>query len=330
MTGDPQEPTARLTAADVARIAEHVIAEVEHAVIGKRGAIVLVLIGVLSGGHVLLEDVPGLAKTLLVRSLARVLGLETSRIQFTPDLMPADVTGSGVFDQARGELVFRPGPVFANLVLGDEINRAPPKTQAALLEAMQERQVTVDGISHVLPSPFAVVATQNPIEYEGTYPLPEAQLDRFLLRLAVGYPDRDAEWDVIRRRAARGREDVDLAQVCDAGTVLAMREAIERVEVTEPVGRYLVDLVRATRSLTGVEVGSSPRGGLALLLASRARAALAGREFVLPDDIKALAVSCLAHRLMLVPDLWLRGGRPEDLVGQCLDAVPVPVKSDEL
>jgi len=330
VTGDPQEPTARLTAADVARIAEHVIAEVEHAVIGKRGAIVLVLIGVLSGGHVLLEDVPGLAKTLLVRSLARVLGLETSRIQFTPDLMPADVTGSGVFDQARGELVFRPGPVFANLVLGDEINRAPPKTQAALLEAMQERQVTVDGISHVLPSPFAVVATQNPIEYEGTYPLPEAQLDRFLLRLAVGYPDRDAEWDVIRRRAARGREDVDLAQVCDAGTVLAMREAIERVEVTEPVGRYLVDLVRATRSLTGVEVGSSPRGGLALLLASRARAALAGREFVLPDDIKALAVSCLAHRLMLVPDLWLRGGRPEDLVGQCLDAVPVPVKSDEL
>jgi MoxR-like ATPase len=330
VTGDPQAPTARLTAADVARIAEDVIAEVEHAVIGKRGAIVLVLIGVLAGGHVLLEDVPGLAKTLLVRSLARVLGLETSRIQFTPDLMPADVTGSGVFDQARGELVFRPGPVFANLVLGDEINRAPPKTQAALLEAMQERQVTVDGITHVLPSPFAVVATQNPIEYEGTYPLPEAQLDRFLLRLAVGYPDRDAEWDVIRRRAARGREDVDLAQVCDAETVLAMREVIERVEVTEPVGRYLVDLVRATRSLAGVEVGSSPRGGLALLLASRARAALAGREFVLPDDIKALAVSCLAHRLMLVPDLWLRGGRPEDLVGQCLDAVPVPVKSDEL
>ena len=176
----------------------------------------LVLIGVLAGGHVLLEDVPGLAKTLIVRSLARVLGLETSRIQFTPDLMPADVTGSGVFDQKRGELAFRPGPVFANLVLGDEINRAPPKTQAALLEAMQEHQVTVDGVTHPLPSPFAVVATQNPIEYEGTYPLPEAQLDRFLLRVPVGYPDRDAEWDVIRRRAARGREEVDLSQVCDA------------------------------------------------------------------------------------------------------------------
>ncbi len=201
MTGHREDPSARLCAGDVALIAEDVVIEVERAVIGKREAIVLVLIGVLSGGHVLLEDVPGIAKTLLVRSLARVLGLETSRIQFTPDLMPADVTGSGVFDQARGELVFRPGPVFANLVLGDEINRAPPKTQAALLEAMQEQQVTVDGISHLLPSPFAVVATQNPIEYEGTYPLPEAQLDRFLLRLAVGYPDRDAEWEVIRRRA---------------------------------------------------------------------------------------------------------------------------------
>ncbi len=326
MTGHREDPSARLRTGDVALIAEDVVIEVERAVIGKREAIVLVLIGVLSGGHVLLEDVPGLAKTLLVRSLARVLGLETSRIQFTPDLMPADVTGSGVFDQARGELVFRPGPVFANLVLGDEINRAPPKTQAALLEAMQEQQVTADGISHRLPSPFAVVATQNPIEYEGTYPLPEAQLDRFLLRLAVGYPDRDAEWEVIRRRSARGREDVELAQICDAGTVLAMREAIEGVEISEPVGRYLVDVVRATRSLAGVEVGSSPRGALALLLASRARAALAGREFVLPDDIKALAVACLADRLMLVPDLWLRGGRPEDLVGQCLDAVPVPVE----
>ncbi len=329
MTGHRGDPSRRLRTSDVALIAEDVVIEVERAVIGKREAIVLVLIGVLSGGHVLLEDVPGLAKTLLVRSLARVLGLETSRIQFTPDLMPADVTGSGVFDQARGELVFRPGPVFANLVLGDEINRAPPKTQAALLEAMQEQQVTADGISHRLPSPFAVVATQNPIEYEGTYPLPEAQLDRFLLRLAVGYPDRDAEWEVIRRRSARGREDVELAQICDAGTVLAMRETIEAVEVSEPVGRYLVDVVRATRSLAGVEVGSSPRGALALLLASRARAALAGREFVLPDDIKALAVACLAHRLVLVPDLWLRGGRPEDLVGQCLDAVAVPVKNQD-
>lgn len=317
-----------LASAAVARIAEDVVAEVERAVIGKRDTVLLVLIGVLAGGHVLLEDVPGLAKTLIVRSLAKALGLETSRIQFTPDLMPSDVTGSGVFDQSRAALVFRPGPVFANLVLGDEINRAPPKTQAALLEAMQEQQVTVDGVTHRLPSPFAVVATQNPIEYEGTYPLPEAQLDRFLLRVPVGYPDRDAEWDVIRRRAARGHEDVDIARVCDAETVLAMREAIERVEISEPVGRYLVDVVRATRSIAGVEIGASPRGALALLLSTRARAALEGRDFVLPDDIKALAVACLAHRLTLLPDLWLRGSRPEELVGKCLDSVPVPVAED--
>ncbi|MFZ2058723.1 MAG: MoxR family ATPase [Acidimicrobiales bacterium] len=328
MTARPDAAETPLTTAEVARIAKDVITEVERAVVGKREAIELVLIGVLAGGHVLLEDVPGLAKTLIVRSLARVLGLETSRIQFTPDLMPSDVTGSGVFDQGRGELIFRPGPVFANLVLGDEINRAPPKTQAALLEAMQERQVTVDGVTHLLPSPFAVVATQNPIEYEGTYPLPEAQLDRFLLRVPVGYPDRDAEWDVIRRRAARGREEVDLVQISDARTVLAMREAVERVEISEPVGRYLVDVVRATRSVVGVEVGASPRGALALLLSGRVRAALAGREFVLPDDIKALAVGCLAHRLTLLPDLWLRGSRPEDLVVQCLDSVPVPVAVD--
>ena len=313
---------------DVARVAGEVITEVERAVVGKRETIGLVLIGVLAGGHVLLEDVPGLAKTLIVRSLARVLGLVTSRIQFTPDLMPSDVTGSGVFDQARSQLVFRPGPVFANLVLGDEINRAPPKTQAALLEAMQEHQVTADGVTHLLPAPFAVVATQNPIEYEGTYPLPEAQLDRFLLRVPVGYPDRDAEWDVIRRRALRGHEEVDLRQLCDAGGVLAMREAVERVEVSEPVGRYLVDLVRATRSLPGVEVGASPRGSLALLLCTRARAALEGREFVLPDDVKALAVACLAHRMTLAPDLWLRGSRPEELVGRCLEALLVPIADD--
>ena len=329
MTYRPETSARPFTSSDVERIAQDVVAEVERVVVGKRETIELVLIGVLAGGHVLLEDVPGLAKTLIVRSLALVLGLETSRIQFTPDLMPADVTGSGVFDQRRGELTFRPGPVFANLVLGDEINRAPPKTQSALLEAMQEGQVTVDGNTHLLPSPFAVVATQTPIEYEGTYPLPEAQLDRFLLRIPVGYPDRDAEWDVIRRRAERGQEQLDLAQVADARTVLSLREAVERVELSEPVGRYLVDVVRATRSLAGVEVGASPRGSLALLLSTRARAALQGRDFVLPDDIKALAVACLAHRLTLLPDLWLRGSRPEDLVFQCLDSVPVPVADDQ-
>jgi len=323
------EPTGEpIGVAEVARLARDVVVEVERAVVGKREPILLVLIGLLAGGHVLLEDNPGLAKTLIVRSLARVLGLEMSRVQFTPDLMPADVTGSGVFDPRRGELLFRPGPVFANLVLGDEINRAPPKTQAALLEAMQERQVTVDGVTHQLPSPFAVVATQNPIEYEGTYPLPEAQLDRFLLRVGIGYPDREAEWDIVRRRADRGHDDVELAQILDAPTLLAMREVIERIELTESVGHYLVDVARATRTVAGVEVGSSPRGALALLQSARARAAIAGRSFVLPDDIKALAVACLAHRLTLRPDLWLRGSRPEDLVAQCLETVPVPVTPD--
>ena len=317
-----------MTTSDVARIGRDVVTEVERAVLNKREATRLVLIGVLSGGHVLLEDVPGLAKTLMVKSLSKVLGLHTSRIQFTPDLMPADVTGSAVFDQRSTELVFRPGPLFANLVLGDEINRAPPKTQAALLEAMQERQVTVDGITHRLPSPFAVVATQNPIEYEGTYPLPEAQLDRFLLRVPIGYPDADTEWEMVHARALRGHEEVELAQIGDAQMVLSMRKAVERVEISEPVGRYLVEVVRATRSVPGVEVGASPRGAIALLLATRARAALEGRDFVLPDDVKALAVACLAHRLTLLPDLWLRGSRPEDLVVQCLDSIPVPVTED--
>jgi MoxR-like ATPase len=317
-----------MTTSDVARIGRDVVTEVERAVLNKREATRLVLIGVLSGGHVLLEDVPGLAKTLMVKSLSKVLGLHTSRIQFTPDLMPADVTGSAVFDQRSTELVFRPGPLFANLVLGDEINRAPPKTQAALLEAMQERQVTVDGITHRLPSPFAVVATQNPIEYEGTYPLPEAQLDRFLLRVPIGYPDADTEWEMVHARALRGHEEVELAQIGDAQMVLSMRKAVERVEISEPVGRYLVEVVRATRSVPGVEVGASPRGAIALLLATRARAALEGRDFVLPDDVKALAVACLAHRLTLLPVLWLRGSRPEDLVVQCLDSIEVPVTED--
>jgi MoxR-like ATPase len=317
-----------MTTSDVARIGRDVVTEVERAVLNKREATRLVLIGVLSGGHVLLEDVPGLAKTLMVKSLSKVLGLHTSRIQFTPDLMPADVTGSAVFDQRSTELVFRPGPLFANLVLGDEINRAPPKTQAALLEAMQERQVTVDGITHRLPSPFAVVATQNPIEYEGTYPLPEAQLDRFLLRVPIGYPDADTEWEMVHARALRGHEEVELAQIGDAQMVLSMRKAVERVEISEPVGRYLVEVVRATRSVPGVEVGASPRGAIALLLATRARAALEGRDFVLPDDVKALAVACLAHRLTLLPVLWLRGSRPEDLVVQCLDSIKVPVTED--
>ena len=305
-----------------------VLDEMDRAIVGKRDVISLVLVGILAGGHVLLEDVPGTAKTTIVRGLARALGLGTSRIQFTPDLMPADVTGSSVYDRRSGELSFQPGPIFANLVLGDEINRAPPKTQAALLEAMQETQVTVDGVTHPLPDPFAVIATQNPVEYEGTYPLPEAQLDRFMLRTPVGYPTSDEEWEIVRRRADRSTDEVELDGVLDAARLRSVQEAVERVTIAEDVGRYLVALTRSTRTSPGVELGASPRAALALLRASCALAALRGRTYVLPDDVKLLAVPCLAHRLTLRPDLWLRGTRPEDVVRRCLDEVPVPVTPD--
>ena len=253
----PPEPRP-LSIAEVGELASAILDEVDRAIVGKRDAVGLVLLGILAGGHILLEDVPGVAKTLAARSLCQATGMSYSRIQFTPDLMPADVTGSSFYDARRAELEFRPGPLFANLVLGDEINRAPPKTQAALLEAMQEHQVTADGSTHLLPEPFAVIATQNPIEYEGTYPLPEAQLDRFLLRVSVGYPDRGGEQELVQRRAVRGREDAGLHAVTDAAGILAMRAAVERVEIAEPVASYLVDLVRATREMAGVQVGASP------------------------------------------------------------------------
>ncbi len=315
-------------AAAVGELASTVLDEMSRAVVGKRDAMALVLVGVLAGGHVLLEDVPGTAKTSIARGLSDVLGLGLSRIQFTPDLMPADVTGSGVYDRASGRLTFQPGPIFANLVLGDEINRAPPKTQAALLEAMQEHQVTVDGTSHPLPSPFVVIATQNPVEYEGTYPLPEAQLDRFMLRTSIGYPSEDDEWEIVKRRAGRGSDEVRLDKVLDSSRVLEMKAIVEQVTIDESVGRYLVELARSTRSTPGVEIGASPRASLALLQASRALAAVRGRSYVIPDDVKSVAVPCLAHRLSLRPDLWLRGTRADDVVRHCLATVPVPVEPD--
>ncbi len=315
-------------AAAVGELASAVLDEMSRAVVGKRDAMALVLVGVLAGGHVLLEDVPGTAKTSIARGLSDVLGLGLSRIQFTPDLMPADVTGSGVYDRASGRLTFQPGPIFANLVLGDEINRAPPKTQAALLEAMQEHQVTVDGTSHPLPSPFAVIATQNPVEYEGTYPLPEAQLDRFMLRTSIGYPSEDDEWEIVKRRAGRGSDDVHLDKVLDPSRVLEMKTVVEQVTIDESVGRYLVELTRSTRSTPGVEIGASPRASLALLQASRALAAVRARSYVIPDDVKSVAVPCLAHRLSLRPDLWLRGTRADDVVRHCLSTVPAPVEPD--
>jgi MoxR-like ATPase len=304
--------------------AERILTEVERAVVGKREALELVLLGMLADGHVLIEDFPGLAKTLIARSFARVTNLDFARIQFTPDLMPADVTGSSIYNQQQGDFEFRPGPIFANILLGDEINRAPPKTQAALLEAMQERQVTIEGQTHVLEPPFLVLATQNPIEYEGTYPLPEAQLDRFVLRMGVGYPSRDDEWEMLDRRQERSQEEVELAQVVDRDTLREMQQAVEQVHVEESLGYYIVDLVVATRSAPGVQVGASPRGSLALLKLSRCRAALSGRDYVTPDDVKAIAVPALAHRLALKPELWVERLRSDDIVRELLDQVPTP------
>jgi MoxR-like ATPase len=315
---------ATMSIEEVGELASRVIDEVERAIIGKREALELVLLGILGDGHVLLEDYPGLAKTLIARSFAQATTLGFSRIQFTPDLMPSDVTGSSIYNQQTNEFEFRPGPIFANILLGDEINRAPPKTQAALLEAMQERQVTIEGTTHQLERPFLVLATQNPIEYEGTYPLPEAQVDRFLVRLGVGYPEREDEWQLLVRRMEREVDEIALTPVVDADTLLRMQHSLEQVHVSEQVGLYMVDLVAATRASTRVQVGASPRGTLALLRLSRGRAALDGRDFVTPDDVKAVAVPALAHRLTLRPELWVQRVSGEDLVREALDSVPTP------
>lgn len=312
----------------VASLSERILDEVERAVIGKREVLELVLMGFLADGHVLLEDYPGLAKTLLARSFAQVTDMEFQRIQFTPDLMPSDVTGSSIFNQRSGDFEFRPGPIFANLLLGDEINRAPPKTQAALLEAMQERQVTIEGHTNPLERPFLVIATQNPIEYEGTYPLPEAQLDRFILRTSIGYPERGHEWEMLERRVERKVDEVELDVVVDRGTLLDMQRATEQVHVAESIGYYMVDIVTATRESSRVQVGASPRGSLALLKLSRCRAAIQGRDFVTPDDVKAVAVPALTHRLMLRPELWVQRVSSDDVVRQAMETVPTPPAED--
>jgi len=313
---------------EVRKLSAQILDEVEQAVVGKRDALELVLLGFLADGHVLLEDYPGLAKTLAARSFARVLGIGFARIQFTPDLMPSDVTGSSIWNQRDADFEFRPGPIFANLLLADEINRAPPKTQAALLEAMQERQATIDGVTHRLERPFLVVATQNPIEYEGTYPLPEAQLDRFLLRTAFGYPARDGEVDVLTRRIDRGMDEVELRTVLDRETLLEMQRSIETVHVADSVREYCVDLVVATRTSPSAAVGASPRGSLALLKLARCRAALQGRDYTLPDDVKAITVPALAHRVVLRPELWVQRITEEDVVQEVLESVPTPRAED--
>jgi MoxR-like ATPase len=308
--------------------AAQIIEEVERAIVGKRAALELILLAILSDGHVLLEDYPGLAKTLIARSFARASSLEFARVQFTPDLMPSDVTGSSIFDQRSREFTFLPGPIFTNLLLADEINRAPPKTQAALLEAMQERQVTSEGTTRPLAPPFIVLATQNPIEYEGTYPLPEAQLDRFLIRARIGYPTPEHEIELLGRRLERGVDEVTLSPVVDTPTLIEMQQALEQVHVSESVQGYIVDLVAATRTSQRLAVGASPRGSLALLKLARAKAAIGGRDFVVPEDVKGVAVAALAHRLTLRPELWVQRVRAEDVVVEALESVPTPPAED--
>ncbi len=306
------------------RTAHAVLDEVERAVVGKRAVLELVLMGFLADGHVLLDDLPGVAKTLMARSFAAATGISFRRIQFTPDLLPSDITGATLLDQRTQTFSFRRGPLFANLVLADEVNRAPAKTQAALLEAMQERQVTADGVTHLLEPPFLVVATQNPIEYEGTYPLPEAQLDRFMLRTAVGYPSSDDEWNLLARRMERGTDEVILDAVTDAAGLRAMQASLECVHVDEAIGRYVVALVEATRGASQLQVGASPRGSLALMKLGRAHALMRGRDFVTPDDVKAIVIPALAHRVVLRSDLWVRRVAAADVLDELVAEVPAP------
>jgi MoxR-like ATPase len=305
-------------------VVEAILDEVCRAVVGKREVIRLILAGLIADGHVLLDDVPGVAKTLTARSIAAAAGLSFSRVQFTPDVLPADMTGSLVLDLATQRPEFRPGPVFTDLLLADEVNRAPAKTQAALLEAMQERQVTVDGVAHPLPRPFLVIATQNPIESEGTYPLPEAQLDRFLLRTTMGYPSEEDEVTLLTERLERRTDDVSLRPVCDAATFVAVQQSLEQIHFDRRLLGFCVALVRATRSEARLEVGCSPRGTLALVKLTRAAALLSGRDYVGPDDIRAMAVPALAHRVVLSDDAWARRTDPGEVLRRAVDRVPVP------
>ncbi len=308
---------------DVQSFAERVIQNIERVIIGKRNSVELAVISLLCQGHLLIEDVPGVGKTMLARSLARSLGCTFSRIQFTPDMLPSDVTGVSIFNQVSRQFEFRPGPVMAQIVLADEINRATPKTQAALLEAMEERQVTVDGVTHILPRPFMVLATQNPIEYEGTFQLPEAQLDRFLIRIRLGYPEMDDEIRVMDRQQ-RNHPITELEQVVSSEELLEAQEAVKEIFVAPSVKRYIVELARQSRQHNEVYLGASPRGSLALYRTGQARSAMTGRDFVLPDDIKALAESALAHRIILGPAARLRDLSADQILGEILDNLPVP------
>jgi MoxR-like ATPase len=303
---------------------EAVLDEIQRVVVGRRAALTLILTAVLARGHVLIEDLPGLGKTLIARAFAAALGLDFKRVQFTPDLLPADLLGSTIYDMQSGRFEFRPGPIFTNLLLADEINRTPPKTQAALLEAMAERQVSIDGVTHRLQPPFVVLATDNPIEYEGTYPLPEAQLDRFMIRLELRYLSETEEVSMLRRRIERGSPEPEIGQVIDVHDLIAMRESVEQVTVHEDVLRYVVSLAAASRQHPQIAVGASPRAELDIVQLARARSLLLGRDYVIPEDVKALAVPAMAHRITLRPEMWVRQVRNTDVVEDLLRRVPVP------
>jgi MoxR-like ATPase len=310
---------------EVAALSTKVIAEVGKAIVGKQAVLEQIFAAFISGGHVLLEDYPGLAKTLIANSFAGALGMAFKRIQFTPDLLPGDITGGFIFNRAENLFLLRKGPVFTNILLADEINRASPRTQSALLEAMQEYQVTLEGDTESLPEPFIAIATQNPIEYEGTFPLPEAQLDRFMLKLSVGYPASEDEQEILHRRRERKQDGLDLQPVTDAEGLLAMRATAEEVYLHPDLERYIVTLIGKTRSHRQIAVGASPRGSLALLKLSRAWAAMQGRVYVLPDDVKRFAIPALHHRLILQPDLWTSPRAADTILAEIVQATPVPV-----
>jgi len=303
---------------------QQVVNQVKKVIVGKEPVLEKVMLAILANSHILFEDYPGLAKTLLARSFAMSMGCDFSRIQFTPDLLPSDITGTYVYNIKNSEFDLRKGPVFTNILLADEINRAPPKTQAALLEAMQERQTTLDGKTHLLADPFIVIATQNPIEYEGVYPLPEAQLDRFLVRLQLGYPNRAEEVEILKRRMQRGREEVQLEPAANTETILALQKTVEGIHVDDDVLGYVTDIVQATRTQRQVEIGASPRGSLAIFKLARARAVFHGRDYVIPDDVKEVAATALVHRMIMKAESWVRGVDPRLVVDEILKAVPVP------
>ena len=329
-TGEEQESSVSQTylmdedLRETRELAEALLGEVEKVVMGKRPVLELVMTGILAGGNILFEDNPGLAKTLLANTFAGGLGCEFKRVQFTPDLLPADITGIYIFDRKQNEFDFRPGPLFCNILLADEINRAPPKTQAALLEAMQEKQITIEGTTHILERPFIVLATQNPIEYEGTYPLPEAQMDRFLVKLSVGYPDEVIETSILAARAERKHDAFEVKSIASPAEVVAMHRAVEEVFVKQEIMQYMVSLVQGTRGDPRVAVGSSPRGSLGLFKLSRALALLSGRDYVVPDDVKRSVIPVLAHRIILKPEARIRGVKPEQVLAELLTAVDVP------